>query len=410
MWEPDSFDPAPDMPENGPPLPFWAVEEAAPAGPEPAAAPEHPAVAPLALAVEAPPEPEPPALQPRTLLRRLSELALAPIQIARPKPPAAEPKPPGAETRQPEPPAAKPNLMDRIRLARTKAAVTAQAKLDSPPAPTPAPAPALDPLQDDDPEAPAGWLTALAGPVPDLPRVPDLPSVPELPSMESAPEATLAPPPLVEEPAPPPPLFTAESPAPRPPDAQGPRRHLESLFAAIDAEMAAADSTAAPLPAPRASRDARQAAEAGRYVVFHMGDTRYGLPISDVIEMGVVPKTTPLPNVPDFVRGVANLRGEILAVLDLRTLLGLAPAADAFRERLLVVRPAGSEMTAGLVVDSVRGLARLGEDGLQPPTAPLDDRVADFLGGVATYEDRVLNVLDPGKLFSSAAVSALSVH
>jgi purine-binding chemotaxis protein CheW len=140
-----------------------------------------------------------------------------------------------------------------------------------------------------------------------------------------------------------------------------------------------------------------------------MGGSRYGLPISDVLEMATVPRTTPLPNVPEFVRGVANLRGEILAVLDLRMLLDLPPAGDSYRERLLVVKPQGGDATAGLIVDSVRGLARLGEAAIQAPTAPIEDRVAGFLHGVAAHENEILNVLDTARLFSAPEIAALSV-
>lgn len=206
-------------------------------------------------------------------------------------------------------------------------------------------------------------------------------------------------------------------PAPRATEGKAARRHLESLVGALDAEIseglaqlsAGVESTRGPQGLSSTSRDRFAAANAQRFVVFHMGGSRYGLPIGEVLEMANVPRTTPLPNAPDFIRGVANLRGEVLAVIDLRALLALeSTATDLLRERMIVVRSPQSEAVAGLIVDSVRGLARLGAGQIVQPSSPVEDRVADFLQGVASHEDQVLNVLDTRKLFAAPEIVSLA--
>ena len=177
---------------------------------------------------------------------------------------------------------------------------------------------------------------------------------------------------------------------------------IEDLVDAIDAEMG--DSAAAP-PKERATVTA-----ARQHVVFLLSGTRYAVPIGEVLEMSTVPRITSLPNVPDFVRGVTNLRGEVLAVLELRALLHLTAGNEAARERMLIVKPAGTEMVAGLIVDSVRGLAYIAGEELQQPAGPLEDPVVAYLAGVTEYENQVLHALDLQKLFEATEIAALSAH
>jgi chemotaxis signal transduction protein len=211
-----------------------------------------------------------------------------------------------------------------------------------------------------------------------------------------------------------PPADETRNPAP-PLESRAARRHLESLVGALDVEineglanLNAQVGLSRPLGLSSTSRQRSTDANSERFVVFHMSGTRYGLPIGEVLEMANVPRTTPLPNAPDFIRGVANMRGEVLAVIDLRVLLALETAGELLRERMIVVRSPQSDAVAGLIVDSVRGLARLSAGEIVQPSSPVEDRVSDFLQGVASHEDQVLNVLDTRKLFSAPEMLALA--
>ena len=177
---------------------------------------------------------------------------------------------------------------------------------------------------------------------------------------------------------------------------------IEALVAQIDEELGEAEVVH--------SSAAAENTGITQQIIFLLSGTRYAVSIGEVLEMSTVPRTTPIPNVPEFVRGVTNLRGEILAVLDLRTVLGLTPGSDAQRERMIVVRPSGSDAAAGLIVDSVRGLAKIANQQLRQPAGPLEDTVIPYLAGVTEYEDQVLHALDLRKLFRAPEIASLAAH
>jgi purine-binding chemotaxis protein CheW len=177
---------------------------------------------------------------------------------------------------------------------------------------------------------------------------------------------------------------------------------IEAVLGDIDAELS---SVEAEEQAPSAAVN-----DLAQQVVFQLAGTNYAVPITEVVEMSTVPRTTLLPNVPHFVRGVTNLRGEVLAVIDLRLFLGLDIHGDAVRERMLVVRPPGSDAVAGLIVESVRGLARTNAQQLRQPAGPVEDPVVPYLAGVTEFEDQVLHALDLRKLFLAPEIVSLSIQ
>jgi purine-binding chemotaxis protein CheW len=144
-------------------------------------------------------------------------------------------------------------------------------------------------------------------------------------------------------------------------------------------------------------------------IVFLLGATRYGIPIRNVLEMDAMPRITVVPNVPAFVRGVTNLRGEIVAVLDLRTLLGLDRADSGERGRILIVRTS-DQQTAALAVDEVRGTTELSLADLVQPASPIHGKVSSVLLGVGDHQKQVLNVLDVDKLFGTPELRQLAMN
>ena len=222
------------------------------------------------------------------------------------------------------------------------------------------------------------------------------------PPLVSAPEQTLAP---MEEP----PAETRESlaapaaaiePAGNDDRPFGESNGLDTLVSEIDheAQRGLDDDFFVGELQERASRGQQDSC-----IVFLLDGTRYAIPIRSVLEMDAMPRTTAVPNVPAFVRGVTNLRGEIVAVLDLRTLLGMDAMPAAERGRVLVVRTK-DQQTAALAVDEVRGTTALIIDELAQPSNPILDSVAPILLGVGEHQSHVLNVLDVDRLFSTPAL------
>jgi len=132
----------------------------------------------------------------------------------------------------------------------------------------------------------------------------------------------------------------------------------------------------------------------GGLVVFRLGSEKYGIPLAYVRELGRVPKATPVPRLPAFVAGVANLRGNVVALVDLRTVVGAAasPGDDPAGRRMMVVSVDG--VAAGLLVDGVEGVVEV--DGeLDPPVPTLPESVRAVLQGHFQHGRSLISVIDP---------------
>ncbi|WP_415183595.1 chemotaxis protein CheW [Phaeovulum sp.] len=125
---------------------------------------------------------------------------------------------------------------------------------------------------------------------------------------------------------------------------------------------------------------------------FRLADQEYSVDIMHVREIRGWTRATPLPHAPAHVRGVINLRGSVLTVIDLSTRLGLAPAARDARNVIIVVQ-VGSQ-TAGLLVDAVSDILALPRHMLQEPPGLAGDSAHSFIEALTIVEDRMIRVLN----------------
>ncbi|MGE3541021.1 MAG: chemotaxis protein CheW [Candidatus Tectimicrobiota bacterium] len=144
--------------------------------------------------------------------------------------------------------------------------------------------------------------------------------------------------------------------------------------------------------------------QAARYILFTLAGSRYAVPVPSVLEIGRVPPITPVPNVPPWVRGVINLRGEILSVIDFRTFLGLEDSHASEHSRMLVVKTAGDEIMTSLIVDQITGIVPLSGTLLDLPATVASHPVASYLCGAYEHEDQVGAVFDLERLLLSPEV------
>jgi purine-binding chemotaxis protein CheW len=171
---------------------------------------------------------------------------------------------------------------------------------------------------------------------------------------------------------------------------------LAELIASIDAELdEALGTSAAAEPAPPQAKSLEQ------HILFDLAGTQYAAHIDHVSEVREPLDPTPVPNVPDWVLGVANLRGEIISVVDLRALLGMQPSGDGGRRWMLVAHARAETLTAGLIVDRVNGIRKLDVAQIREPAAAIDDPVAPYLRGLYGGEGSLLAVLDFDRLLLS---------
>src|SRR4051794_3537750 len=116
-----------------------------------------------------------------------------------------------------------------------------------------------------------------------------------------------------------------------------------------------------------------------------------------VAEVGRTPGVTRVPGTPSWVKGVANWRGRILGVLDLRDLLGVPESADG-EGRLVVLQRSGSAV--GVVAERVDGVIEGDEDALEPTLLTLPAEAGALLRGQLTDEYGPVGVVDAGAVFA----------
>lgn len=131
-------------------------------------------------------------------------------------------------------------------------------------------------------------------------------------------------------------------------------------------------------------------------ITFQLGDQVLGVDIMAIREIRAWSPATPLPNVPPHVRGVVNLRGVVLPVLDLRCRLGWGITDPTARHVIIVVRV--GEQLQGIIVDAVNDIVSVGPEQLQPLPEMGDADASRFLEGLATIDERMILVLSLDRL------------
>ena len=126
-------------------------------------------------------------------------------------------------------------------------------------------------------------------------------------------------------------------------------------------------------------------------ITFQLGDQVLGVDIMAIREIRAWSPATPLPNVPTHIRGVVNLRGVVLPVLDLRCRLGWGMTDPTARHVIIVVRV--GEQMQGIIVDAVNDIVAVPTDEMQPVPDMGEGEASGFLEGLATIEGRMILVL-----------------
>jgi len=133
-------------------------------------------------------------------------------------------------------------------------------------------------------------------------------------------------------------------------------------------------------------------------VIFELADEQYGLDIASVESIIKMQGITSVPQAPAFVEGVTNLRGVVLPVIDLRKRFGLANIDKSKETRIVVVEM--GDTTVGMVVDAVTEVLRISSDSIEPPSPLVTTVDSTFITGIAKVEERLIIMLDLGKVLS----------
>jgi purine-binding chemotaxis protein CheW len=136
--------------------------------------------------------------------------------------------------------------------------------------------------------------------------------------------------------------------------------------------------------------------ETTQLVCFRLGCEEYGVAIMKVQEIILMGAITRIPQTPDYLLGLINLRSEILPVVDLRLRFGLPPREPTEETRIMVVDALGK--TVGLIVDAVTEVLRIASHAVLPPPPTVAGLGREYLSGLVQIGSRVLILLDIDKI------------
>jgi purine-binding chemotaxis protein CheW len=151
------------------------------------------------------------------------------------------------------------------------------------------------------------------------------------------------------------------------------------------------------LAAESLQRDTLWAGE--QHIVVALGDGLFAVPLTAVQEVERVPEIVPVPGAPAWGRGVVNLRGTILTVVDLAHVLGVGVWRPSAESRMLVTR---DDEPVAVIVDDLRGMRRLPDTALSPIEGRLASRAARYVLGVYRGEHDLVSVLNLQQLLDDA--------
>jgi purine-binding chemotaxis protein CheW len=137
-------------------------------------------------------------------------------------------------------------------------------------------------------------------------------------------------------------------------------------------------------------------------VGFQIGRETYGVPITSLHEIVRVPDITAVPDAPEYLEGVINLRGKIVSVMDLRKRFGVKQATLKKGNRILVVEHAGR--LAGLIVDSASEVVKIPSEDVEAPPAAFQEGGLNCVTGLGKVRGRLIVLLDMSKLLAPASL------
>lgn len=151
------------------------------------------------------------------------------------------------------------------------------------------------------------------------------------------------------------------------------------------------------------------AKESSKFLTFDLGEESYAIPILNIKEIIGMMDITRVPRLPNFIKGVLNLRGKIIPVIDLRLKFGLDSRDYDDRTSIIVVELMTTDvvLTSGIVVDKVNEVLDIDTSEIEPPPKYGADVDQAFLTGIGKVKDSVIMLLDVAKILSTDEIKIL---
>lgn len=149
-------------------------------------------------------------------------------------------------------------------------------------------------------------------------------------------------------------------------------------------------------------------AEARQFVTFFLAGEEHAVPVDRVLEVLAVGRITRVPTTPEWIRGVANVRGSVLPVVDVAIKLGLPPTAMGARSSIVVLESEafGERLRLGVVVESVAQVIALAAEDLEPPPSFGTRIRVEYLTGMARVGDGYVLIFDLEHALSAEEIVA----
>lgn len=145
----------------------------------------------------------------------------------------------------------------------------------------------------------------------------------------------------------------------------------------------------------------------GKYMTFTLKNEIYGIPIGTVKEINAMMTITEVPNTPKYIKGVINLRGKIISIMDLRLRLGMQEIEYSERTCIIVVEVPNNEKgkkKIGIVVDHVAEVIEIKNSELEDFEEDLVDGLNAFINGIAKVKDKIIIILDIERIVNNIEI------
>jgi purine-binding chemotaxis protein CheW len=156
-------------------------------------------------------------------------------------------------------------------------------------------------------------------------------------------------------------------------------------------------------------QDNRQTASGEQLLTFFLKGDEYGVDILRVQEIREWSTPMPIPNTPAYIKGVINIRGDIVPIADLRERLGLPRAEIGSTSAVIVLRVtrSGRQTVMGIVVDAMSDVTTVPTENIKPPPDLGASGEVALARGIATLPEKMITILDVDQIFCHQAVATL---
>lgn len=136
--------------------------------------------------------------------------------------------------------------------------------------------------------------------------------------------------------------------------------------------------------------------ETKQFIVFSLGEERFGIDSLKITTIDRMKTITRVPKTPDYIKGVINLRGDIIPVMDLRAKFSLPVAEETEDTRIIILKL--EEISIGVIVDQVLQTIQLGGESIESASSLINSAVSDYIFGIGKVDGEIVTLLNFEKL------------